>query len=610
MLSAKWASILAAAAFLAGCAGSGGQSLTSMMPPGGGSGLGPVPAGSTVVKVHLPWAGSSAVPSPAGRPPTSMGFPMPQTPAPTVTPLNNASPYPIQSLSLNVTGPTPTSQTMLLGAASPGCVPSTSGTVCQMALQLAPGAYTAVVTTYSSTTASVVSAVGAAQTIAFSVGPGSSNSLNLSVAAVPETVVAVPASAMSATNLQGGIDLYGSGKHPLAIEMLDGSQNIVVGGGPWTYNVSPVGGTLNVNLLPPVPSAPNLVTLSVSQASATATASLRLAVGFSGTGSNPCQQEGNTCSGNVTLDVRQLLAVANSSANTVTLYAGNANVPVATVQSQLVNPQALVFDAQGDLFVASQPGSVIEFAPPYTGQPTSIGAGVNHPQALALDNKGNLFVANGNGSNSVTEYAPPYTGAPTSTITTGIDDPVSLALDSAGDLFVANQSANTVTLYASPYTAAPTRISNGLNGPNSIAIDARGNLFVSNLNSTPNAVLQYQPPYTSSIVPAAWITNGVNEQGAIGLGPVGNLFVPNQGANTVTEYSQPNSSPATIKGGQSQPVALAVDVAGNLFVANYGNNTVTEYGPPYVGVSWTTITTGIVNPQALALSPPTTIQSF
>ncbi|HKE37591.1 MAG TPA: hypothetical protein VKB39_09165, partial [Candidatus Baltobacteraceae bacterium] len=87
-----------------------------------------------------------------------------------------------------------------------------------------------------------------------------------------------------------------------------------------------------------------------------------------------------------------------------------------------------------------------------------------------------------------------------------------------------------------------------------------------------------------------------------------NLFVPNQGGNSVTEYAPPyGGAPTTIKGGQSQPIALAIDGTGNLYVANYGNNSVTMYAPPYAGGSWLTISNGIVNPQALALSPATSL---
>jgi hypothetical protein len=139
-----------------------------------------------------------------------------------------------------------------------------------------------------------------------------------------------------------------------------------------------------------------------------------------------------------------------------------------------------------------------------------------------------------------------------------------------------------------------------------LALDNRGNLFVANLNSTPNSVVEYSPPFSDLSAPVAMITNGVNEQGSIATLST-NLFVPNQGANTVTEYAAPYTGlPTTIVGGQSQPVALALDASGNLYVANYGNNTVTIYSAPYAPGSWTTISNGVAAPFALALSPATT----
>ncbi|MBV8489373.1 MAG: hypothetical protein JO199_02495, partial [Candidatus Eremiobacteraeota bacterium] len=570
-------------------------------------------------RVHVPWSLAPA-PGPSSRslsaalPPVFAPFATPTpfappTPGQLATPLPGAANYPIQALTLNLSGPTPSTQTMLLTPGSPGCSPASvaGGSVCQSVLSLAPGNYTAAVATYSSPAISSAAQTAPAQTIAFSVASTSGSIVNLAVGTVPQGVNVVPASATSATNAQGGVDLFGAGKHQLLVELQDANDNVIVGTGAPLFSVTQVGGALPLTIVQPTESSPNTFTVSPPGTFASGNATLRLTAGFTGGGGNPCMQAAATCSGTVPVDQRQLLAVANSSANTVTFYAAGQVWPLATIQNGVTDPQSLVFDGAGDVFVANQPGSISEYAPPYGGFPTTIGSGVNHPQALAVDARGNLFVANGNGSNTVTEYAPPYTGAPTVTVTNGIDDPVGIALDYSGNLYVVNQAANTVTMYAPPYNDAPTTISNGLNGPGSIAIDSRGNLFVSNLNSTPNAVLQYSPPYSNRSIPVSWITNGVNEQGAIGIGPSASLFVPNQGANTVTEYAAPyGGSPTVISGGQSQPVALAIDPLGNLYVANYGNNTVTLYPPPYNG-SWTTIANGVSNPQALALSPSISI---
>lgn len=599
---------------LGGCAG-GGQTFGSMMPPAGG-GSGPIPgapSGATLVRVHVPWAGPGSPSSPPARALGANGngfmpFPV-ATPPPAPTPFQPAGStangaYPVQTLSINANGPSPVSQNMGLLPSSPGCVPSNGGgTVCQLVLSLAPGTYTAQIGTYSSPNAAPSTLTAPVQTIGFTVGAGGGTVVNLSIGAVPAGIDLVPATPTSGLNAQGGIDLYGTGKHQLLVELEDTAGNVVVGSGAPLYSATQVGGSLSLSIVQPTSTAPNTVTVSPPIVASGGTATLRFSAGFSSGGGNPCLQGNAICSGTAVIDGRQLLAVANSSANTVTFYGGGQVLPLATIQNGVTDPQALVFDGNGDVFVANQAGSISEYATPYNGYPTSIGAGVNHPQALAVDARGDLFVANGSGSNTVTEYAPPYTGAPTATVSSGIDDPVGIALDAAADLYVVNQAANTVTMYAPPYNDPPVTIANGLNGPSSIAIDAHGNLFVSNLNSTPNSVIEYSPPYSNRSIPTAWITNGVNEQGAIAVGPTASLFVPNEGANTVTEYAAPyGGSPTVIAGGQNQPVALAIDAIGNLYVANYGNNTVTIYPPPYNG-SYTTIANGIGNPQALALSP-------
>ncbi len=561
-----------------------------MVPSGGLAGGG---SGNTIVRIYLP-AGSQGA--------SSVSHPLPPTPA--AAPALGAAPAlstppPLaagpasaatQLVAINMTGPTSISQTVTVGPNATGCAPSTGGTSCQLALSLPTGTYTGT--------------IGNAA-IAFSVAPNASNALNLALSGIPAQVQIVPGSFTSAPNAQGGIDLFGAGKHPLLVELLDANQNVIVGNAGATFSLSQAGGSLPLSVSASAKLTPNVFYVSGPASASAGSSLLRAGVSYAGA-PNPCGQAAATCGGTARVDVRQVMAVANSNANTVTLYANGGSAPLATIQTGIASPQALVFDPAGNCFVANQPGSVTEYAPPYNQTPTVITQGVNHPQALAMDGRGDLFVANGNGSNTVTMYSQPYGGAPAQVITNGIDDPVGVAVDANANLFVLNAAANTVTEYAAPYTGAPTTISKGLSGPNSLALDTRGNLFVANLNSTPNSVVEYTPPFTNQSVPVATITNGVNEQGAIGLSASATLFVPNQGANTVTEYTAPYAgTPATIAGGQSEPIALAIDVLGNLYVANHGNNTVTEYPAPYAGGPWTTYSAGVSSPVALALSPPT-----
>jgi len=570
------------------------------MVPLGGSSFGTGGTGNTIVRIFVP-AGTPS--SPLTRPvitpspPPPGGF-VPLTGTSTVaTPGTSMAggtqgPPGSQTLAINVTGPTTINQNVIVGPNASGCTPAPGGTACQLSLTLPAG-------TYTGTVGSGSAAIG------FTVAPSSNNVLSLTLGGTPSSVAIIPGSFLTSANPQGGIDFLGAGRHPVLVELLDANQNVIVGSAAVNFNLSQTGGALSLGVNQASATAPNLFYVTVPPVANAAAGFLRATASYQSV-PNPCLQSGATCNGTVRVDVRQLLAVANSGGSSVALYANGQNLPLATIQSGITSPQAVVFDAAGDLFVANQPGSVSEYAPPYSQPPTAIANGINHPQALAVDSRGNLFVANGNGSNSVTVYSAPFGGGPSTVITTGVDDPVSLALDGAADLFVVNAASNTVTEYAPPYNGTPIAISKGLNAPNSLALDGRGNLFVANLNSTPNSVVEYTPPFTEQSAPVATITNGVNEQGTIGLNGASNLFVPNQGANTVTEYVPPYSNaPTTIVGGQSQPVALAIDTSGNLYVANYGNNTVTVYAPPYGGGSWTTLSSAISAPVALALSPAT-----
>ncbi|MBV8197537.1 MAG: hypothetical protein JO263_05355 [Candidatus Eremiobacteraeota bacterium] len=563
----------------AACSGSGGTS-GILMPPGSGGGVSGG-AQNTLVKIFVPAGAQPPVrssPIVSATPPQVVGATSPLTGAPPITTPPPAFNAPAsgggQTLAINVSGPASINQAVPVGPNASGCSPVPGGTSCQLPLTLPAGTY--------------VGTIGGTA-VAFTVG-ATNNQIALTLATVAAQLAIVPASPMSVTNAQGGIDLYGGGRHPVVVEMLDANQNVIVGSAAG-FSLSQAGGALPLTVTAAKTVAPNLFYVS-GPAAASSSALLRATA--------------NSVSGTVRVQMHQVVAVANSNLNSVTLYVNGQGAPLASIQSSIANPQALIFDANADLFVANQLGNVTEYAPPFTSAPAAIANGVTHPQALALDSHGNLFVANGNGSNTVTVYAPPYSGPPSQVISYEVDDPVGLALDLNGDLFVLNSASNTVTEYAPPYTGSPTAISKGLNAPSSMALDTRGDLFVANLNSTPSSVVEYVPPYSSQSAPVATITNGINEQGSIALSPSATLFVPNQGANSVTEYTAPyTNAPMTITGGQNEPIALAVDAAGNLYVANHGNNTVTLYAPPYNGPSWTTFATGVGAPVALALSPPT-----
>ncbi len=108
-------------------------------------------------------------------------------------------------------------------------------------------------------------------------------------------------------------------------------------------------------------------------------------------------------------------------------------------------------------------------APP-TVTISGVATGLAEPEALAFDAAGNIYVSNGMG-NSVTVYSAGASGnaTPTKTIigaATGLSTPNGIALDAldaAGNLYVANESGGSVTVYPAGATgnAPPVAVISG-----------------------------------------------------------------------------------------------------------------------------------------------------
>ena len=174
----------------------------------------------------------------------------------------------------------------------------------------------------------------------------------------------------------------------------------------------------------------------------------------------------------------------NSNVVSVTVYAAGAagNVsPTATISGAatgLSSPNGIALDTHGNIYVAdganlSGFGSVTVYAAnatnnaPPTVTISGVATGLAEPEALAFDAAGNIYVSNGMG-NSVTVYSAGASGnaTPTKTIigaATGLSTPNGIALDAAGNLYVANESGGSVTVYPAGATgnAPPVAVISG-----------------------------------------------------------------------------------------------------------------------------------------------------
>jgi gliding motility-associated-like protein len=224
--------------------------------------------------------------------------------------------------------------------------------------------------------------------------------------------------------------------------------------------------------------------------------------------------------------------------------------------SGLNNPQGVVSDAQGNVYVADQNNNVIRKITAAGVMTIFAGSGssgnadgaadvasFNSPAGLVFDSQGNLYVAdNSNGSIRKITAA-----GVVSTLATGIPNPYGLVADAQDNLYVSSfsydssirkvTSAGVVTVFAGSGNggfANGTGTAATFNNPADITIDAQGNIYVADMY---NQLIR-------KITPAAVVTTfaGVYNQSGF-----------NDGTGTSAQFYY--------------PMGITVDPYGNLFVA-------------------------------------------
>jgi DNA-binding beta-propeller fold protein YncE len=206
-------------------------------------------------------------------------------------------------------------------------------------------------------------------------------------------------------------------------------------------------------------------------------------------------------------------------------------------------------------------------------------AKVVHPTGLVFDAEGNLYVASNHRSNFSIKKVLVDGTVTTFADSTLLDGPHGLVLDSQGNLYVANSAGDSIVKFTPDGVGTIfADFHDGLTEPISLAFDAAGTLYVTNVDGgapvSKGRVLKFTPDGVGSVF------NEIGFQAAYGLAldRDGNIYVSNNAGNTVEKFAPDGTNLGVFaSSGLNAPLGIMFDRSGNLYVANEGNNTIERY---------------------------------
>ncbi len=240
------------------------------------------------------------------------------------------------------------------------------------------------------------------------------------------------------------------------------------------------------------------------------------------------------------------------------------------------NPSNVAVDALQNVYGIDFTAGVILEATAASGYHTliTLGGGYGQPQSLIVDGAGNIFVAD-QALNIISEIPPGCASSACAITLPGSYSGASgVAVDGAGNIYVASSGSGLINEIETDGTVLTlATFNNATGGIADLALDANNNIFLE-ITNVPTVTEYYA---ASNYKTTQTINTGFSGNifiGGIAIDALGNIFLPEANSNLVHEISAANNYGGflTLDNNLDAPNGIAVDSSGNVYVCNAGAN--------------------------------------
>jgi len=253
--------------------------------------------------------------------------------------------------------------------------------------------------------------------------------------------------------------------------------------------------------------------------------------------------------------------IANGDSFTV----GTVTTPTGV--TTLTSPEAMAYDANGNLWIGNQfganEGTVTEFTVSASGVLTPVTAfqAATYVDGITFDAAGNMYVADQ--ESHVYKYAPSGSGFTLAATFTVQSNPQQVAVASNGDIWVTGAGSSTLNQYSS---TGVLRQSIALASAEGIAIDSAGNIWAGSFSTDTINEYSSSGQLLQSISMAAV---PLNEAWSLTIDAYGNIWVTDLLGTTINKIT---GAGVGVRGGFAS-VNTTPDAPTNLAAATVGHTT-------------------------------------